>query len=253
MRAILAVFGAAIALTACASTDAVDSDSGYDPLEGWNRGVFGFNNAVDAAVLEPVAKGYRTVTNEPIRGGVTNFLRNLRQPVVFTNTFMQGNPGASVETAGRFLLNTTVGIGGIFDPASAVGIPEHREDFGQTLGVWGFSEGAYLMLPFAGPSNVRDLFGLGFDYATNPINIVEFESDTEIRTGLGIIGAISARESLIEQVEVLREQPEPYVALRRNYTQQRQAAIRNGEEEEDPFANLPEFDDFEFEDEEDFN
>lgn len=253
MREVLAVLGVSLIVASCASTPDDQNNNVYDPFEGWNRNVYAFNNAVDGAVLEPAAKGYRAVTNEPVRGGVSNFLTNLRQPVVFANSVLQGKPDAALDTVGRFLLNTTVGIGGIFDPASALDVPLHREDFGQTLGVWGVGEGAYLMLPFAGPSNLRDAFGLGVDVAMNPMTYAEFEGDDETRIGLGVVGAISTREKLIEQVEVLREQPEPYVALRRNYTQQRQAAIRDGQEEEDPFANLPDFDDSYFGDEEDFN
>ncbi|MBR9835424.1 MAG: VacJ family lipoprotein [Alphaproteobacteria bacterium] len=253
MRAILAGLGASLVVTACASTADQQASGVYDPFEGWNRNVYAFNNAVDGVVLEPTAKGYRAITNEPIRAGVRNFLTNLRQPVVFANTVLQGKPDAALDTVGRFLLNTTVGIGGIFDPATALDVPRHREDFGQTLGVWGFDEGAYLMLPFAGPSNVRDAFGLGVDVAFNPMTYAQFEGDDETRIGLGVLGAVSVREDLIEQIEILREQPEPYVALRRNYTQQRQAAIRDGQEEEDPFANLPDFDDSYFGDDEDFN
>jgi len=252
MRTTIVALGAALSVTACTSTGATSSDSTvYDPLEGWNRSVYGFNNAVDGAVLEPAAKGYRAVTNEPIRGGVSNFLNNLNQPVVFVNSVLQAKPEAALDTVGRFLVNTTVGIGGIFDPATAAGVPRHREDFGQTLGVWGIPNGAYLMLPFMGPSNVRDALGTGVDRVFDPLTWTQFEGDTEFAVTRGVVGGISVRESLIEQVEVLREQPEPYVALRRNYTQQREAAIRDGQTEDDPFANLPEFDDYDFGDDED--
>ena len=250
MRTTLLALGAALVLTSCASTATRNDGTVYDPFEGWNRGVYGFNNVVDEAVLEPVAKGYRAVTNEPIRGGVSNFLTNLRQPVVFANAVLQGKPETALDTVGRFLVNTTVGIGGIFDPATAAGVPKHREDFGQTLGVWGVPEGAYLMLPLMGPSNLRDAFGSGVDVGLNPLTYSQFEDDIEFRIVTNGMAAIAARESLIEQVEVLREQPEPYIALRRNYTQQRQAAIRDGAELEDPFANLPEFDDYDFGDDE---
>lgn len=252
MRTSLLAIASILAATGCASSpETATADAVYDPLEGWNRGVYGFNNAVDGAVLEPVAKGYRAVTNEPIRGGVSNFLSNLNQPVVFVNTVLQGKPEASLDTVGRFLLNSTVGIAGVFDPASAAGVPKHREDFGQTLGVWGVPNGAYLMLPFMGPSNVRDALGSGVDRAFDPLTWTQFEGDTEFRVATGVIGAISARERLIEQIQVLNEQPEPYVALRRNYTQQRNAAIRDGQIEQDPFANLPDFDDFDDDDFED--
>lgn len=242
-----------VALSACATTgEEAASTTVYDPLEDWNRGVYAFNEGVDKAVLEPTAKGYRAVTNEPVRAGVSNFLTNLNQPVVFTNTVLQGKPIAAVDTVARFVLNSTVGVAGIFDLATMIDIPEHKEDFGQTLGVWGVPNGPYLMLPFAGPSNLRDATGLGVNAALNPINYAEFEGDTEFRIATGVIGAISARESLIESIDVLRDQPEPYIALRRNYTQQRAAAIRDGREQEDPFKDLPDFDAYDFGDEEEF-
>lgn len=244
------MMAAALGLSACATSAERAPGEVYDPLEGWNRGVFGFNNAIDVAVLEPTAKGYRAITNEPIRGGVSNFLSNLNQPVVFVNNVLQAKPGAALDTVGRFMINTTVGIGGIFDPATAAGVPKHREDFGQTLGVWGVPSGAYLMLPLFGPSNVRDTLGIGVDRAFDPMTWAQFEGDTEFRVTTGILGAVSAREGVIEQVELLRDQPEPYIGLRRNYTQQRAAAIRDGRIDDDPFANLPEFDDYEFDDEE---
>ena len=253
MKLGFALAGSLVALTACATT-AQDQTATtvYDPLENWNRGVYAFNEEVDKAVLEPVAKGYREVTNEPVRQGVSNFLSNLNQPVVFANTVLQGKPIASIDTAARFVLNTTAGVGGVFDLASMIDIPKHREDFGQTLGVWGVPNGPYLMLPVAGPSNLRDTAGLGVNAALNPLNYAEFEGDTEFRITTGVVGAIAARESLIESIDVLRDQPEPYIALRRNYTQQREAAIRDGREQEDPFKDLPDFDDYDFGDEEAF-
>jgi len=253
MRFGLVLAGTMVALSACATTSEEPTPTTvYDPLEDWNRGVYAFNEGVDKAVLEPVAKGYRSVTNEPVRDGVSNFLTNLNQPVVFANTVLQGKPIASIDTAARFVLNSTAGIGGIFDLASEIDIPEHREDFGQTLGVWGVSDGPYLMLPFLGPSNLRDATGFGVDMALDPINYARFDGDTEFRIARTATGVITGREALIEQIDILRDQPEPYIALRRNYTQQRDAAIRDGREQEDPFKDLPDFDDYDFGDEDEF-
>ena len=255
MKSVVAATVAVLSLSACAtSAETSASTDVYDPLEGWNRNVYAFNEAVDKAALEPVARAYRVATPGLFREGVRNFLSNLNQPVVFANTVLQGNADASGETFGRFLINTTIGVAGIFDVASSMGVAKHREDFGQTLGVWGVDEGAYLMLPLLGPSNVRDAFGMATDRAFDPLTWTEFEDpdlDDDLRLGLAIVGAISTRERLIEQIETLRDQPEPYVALRRNYTSQRQAAIRNGQIEQDPYKDLPDFDDFgAFEDEE---
>ncbi|MEM7639872.1 MAG: VacJ family lipoprotein [Pseudomonadota bacterium] len=243
-----------LAVTACATTPVEDTSptAVYDPWEGFNRQVYAFNDGVDRAVLEPAAKGYRAVTNEPIRGGVSNFLTNLNQPVVFANTVLQGKPGAAIDTVTRFTVNSTIGLAGILDVATTLDVPEHREDFGQTLGVWGVPNGPYLVLPFLGSSNVRDTVGFGVDIAFDPLTYAQFEGDTETRIGLQVTEIISVRENLIEAVEVLRDQPEPYVALRRNYTQQRAAAIRDGREQEDPFEDLPDFDDYDFGDEEEF-
>ncbi|MEM1147367.1 MAG: VacJ family lipoprotein [Pseudomonadota bacterium] len=250
MRVSFALAGPMVVISACTTTGQTSSaDAVYDPFESWNRGVYVFNDEVDKAVLGPVADGYRAVTNPPIRQGVSNFLTNLNQPVVFVNTVLQGKPVASFDTATRFVLNTTVGIGGIFDPASYFEVPRHNEDFGQTLGVYGVPNGAYLVLPFLGPSNVRDAVGFGVDIAFDPLNYATFDGDDETRIGLFALGTVSGRERIDEQVEILRDQPEPYIALRRTYTQTRAGAIRDGRAQEDPFEDLPEFDDYDFGDE----
>ena len=124
MRLAFALTGSVLALSACATTSEDPSSTAvYDPFEGWNRGVYAFNDGVDRAALEPVAKGYRAVTNEPVRGGVSNFLTNLNQPVVFANTLLQGKPLQSFDTATRFLVNSTVGSSGSFDVATALEVP----------------------------------------------------------------------------------------------------------------------------------
>ena len=153
---------AAFALTACVT---VTPENAEDPYEDFNRSMYAFNDGLDRAVLEPVAKGYRAVTNEPIRGGVTNFVNNLGEPITFANEVLQGKVGNAAGTVGRFVINTTIGIVGIFDPAGAIGIQRTDEDFGQTLGVWGVQPGHYLVLPLIGSTSPRDLFGLGADFA----------------------------------------------------------------------------------------
>jgi phospholipid-binding lipoprotein MlaA len=243
------IAGLALLMTGCASKAGAPSGAVNDPFEDVNRAVFDFNEAVDKAVLVHLADGYRSVTNTPIRGGVRNFLINLDQPVVFANTLLQGKFAAALDTVSRFAVNTTVGIGGILDPATPLGVPRHREDFGQTLGLWGVAEGPFLILPLLGPSNLRDLAGAGVDRGLDPLTSARFEGDTGVRVTLGVVGAVSARERLEPQIEMMREQAEPYTALRRNYTQARAAAIRDGQEADDPFANLPDFDDFDFGDE----
>ena len=250
MRGQIIIAAAMIGLSACASTqEPVMAGDVPDPLEGFNRAMFGFNEEVDKVVLGPVSDGYRAITNEPIRGGVTNFLTNLNQPVVFVNTVLQGKPGAAIDTASRFVVNTTIGLGGIFDPATHFEVPKHSEDFGQTLGKWGVPAGPYIVLPFRGSTNLRDLTGSGVDGFASPLKYGQGDTYIATRAAIGVVGVVSVRERLDEQIDALFSQPEPYVALRRNYSQQREAAIRDGALQEDPFANLPEFDDYDFGDE----
>lgn len=241
---------AAVALSACAtSSEPVTTGDMADPLEGFNRTMFDVNNALDAAILKPAADGYRAVTNKPVRVGVSNFLSNLGQPVVLVNTVLQGKPGPAFDTASRFMLNTTVGVLGVFDPASGIGVPKHSEDFGQTLAVWGVPSGPYIVLPGLGPSTLRDSVGSGVDGFVDPLNYGQGDTYVASRAVAGVTGFVSLRERLDPAIEALNAQPEPYVALRRNYAQQRSAAIRDGKFEEDPFKDLPEFDDYDFGDE----
>lgn len=188
-----------------------------DPYEDFNRQMFAFNEGLDQTVLEPLAHGYRTVTNEPVREGVGNFASNLNEPLTFVNHVLQGKLPDAGATFGRFVINSTVGIAGIFDPASTMGMQRTKEDFGQTLGTWGVESGPYLVLPVIGPTNPRDLTGMGADMALNPLNYPEFESDDEIRLGIAALGGINAREGAIETIEELRNQVDPYTTVRRLY------------------------------------
>jgi len=237
-------------LGACSTTPASSGDGVYDPLEPLNRQVFAFNEAADKAVLGPTAQAYETVTPQFFRTGVGNFLSNLNSPVVFVNDVLQGEPKRAGDTMFRFLVNTTFGLGGLLDPAEhELGRAGHSEDFGQTLGVWGVSEGPFIVLPLMGPTNLRDGIGRGVDGALDPFNYKAVIEDEDTRTTMaisrGVLGLLNARVALEPQLQALREQPEPYIAMRRAYTSQREAQIRNGREEEDPYTDLPDFDDFE--------
>lgn len=198
-----------------------------DPYEDFNRQMFAFNDGLDHAVLEPVAKGYRAVTNEPIREGVGNFADNLNEPLTFVNHVLQGQIPDAGATFGRFIVNTTVGIAGIFDPASAIGMQRTKEDFGQTLGKWGVEGGPYIVLPFLGSTNSRDFVGMGGNLALNPLNYPQFESDFEIRTGIAVLGGINAREGAIEAIDEVRNQIDPYTTVRRLYDRTRAQDIAN--------------------------
>ncbi len=143
-----------------------------DPWEGYNRGMHKFNRAVDENFAKPIAKGYRNITPKPIRTGISNFFVNLFQPLSAVHFLLQGRPGAAGAALGRFALNATLGIGGLFDPATDAGIPLRREDLGQTLAVWGWDNSRYFELPFLGPSTLRDALGFAGDFQVSPFDYV---------------------------------------------------------------------------------
>ncbi len=228
-----------LALGACA-TGMVDDSA--DPFEDFNRQMFGFNEGLDQAVLEPAARGYRAVTNEPVRQGVSNFVGNLGEPVVFANELLQFKVGGAAETFGRFVVNSTVGLVGIFDPATSMGLEASNEDFGQTLGYWGMASGPYLVLPVIGPSSPRDAFGMGVDAAANPLTTAEFEGDTETRIGVGILAGLSAREGALETVDDVRgTRLDPYTTLRRFHVRNRAAQVGNREFVPSDIQEVPDY------------
>lgn len=212
---------AAMALSGCLTA----GPNPGDPYEDFNRQIFAFNDGVDRAVIKPVAQGYRAVTNEPIREGVGNFSANLGEPLTAVNHVLQGKIQDAGATVGRFLINSTVGIAGIFDPASAMGVGRTKEDFGQTLGSWGVASGPFLVLPLIGPTNPRDLTGMGGDLALNPLNHPEFDNDDAIRAGTFVLWGIDAREGALEATDELDQQIDPYTTVRRLYGRTRAADI----------------------------
>lgn len=239
----------AVALAACASTPAAGSNDIADPYEGFNRKMFAFNNGLDKYALDPAATAYKTVTPEFARDRVTDFLRNLRGPVIFANDVLQGEPDRAGTTFARFGINTTIGLLGLWDAATYMGLDRHNEDFGQTLAVWGVESGPYLVLPVLGPTTPRDLTGFGVDRAIDPLTWVQLDNDDDtdlaIRAGLGIVGALNTRVRLEDQINTLNAQPEPYIALRRIYSSSRQAEILNGRvNEATAYDDLPDFDAF---------
>lgn len=241
---------AALAVSACATQLAAHPAGDLnDPYEGFNRQMFAFNAGVDRYALGPAASAYETVTPAFARDRVGDFLSNLGAPVILANDVLQAEPSRAGTTASRFAVNTTLGILGLWDVAQYMGIDGHREDFGQTLGVWGVDSGPYLVLPVLGPSTPRDLLGTVVDRAIDPLTYVQYDNDSDtnfqVRAGLGVVGALNARVALADQLASLNSQPEPYVALRRIYSSQRQAAIRNGViDEATAYDDLPDFDEF---------
>jgi phospholipid-binding lipoprotein MlaA len=239
MRGSLAALSVAVAFF-CSPT-ALAQEAVYDPHEGLNRDLFAAHEAIDGAVLEPLARGYRAIMPRPLRSGVSNFLRNLKAPVIFANDVLQAEPARAGTTLARFGLNSTIGVLGVFDPAASMGLERHDEDFGQTLAVWGLSEGPYFFVPVLGPTNLRDGAGRIIDLTFDPLNWAEFDEADEARAIRGVLTGISAREALLDQVDNIRENSvDPYVTFRSSYQLFRDSAVLNGRSE---VQDLPEFED----------
>lgn len=197
-----------------------------DPFESTNRKIFAFNQAVDRHVLVPAAKAYRTVLPDPVRDSVRDFLRNLRSPLILANDLLQGNFPHAGDTLARFLLNSTIGIGGIVDVASRWGIPFHDEDLGLTLAVWGVPEGPYLVIPVLGPSNPRDFGGQVAEGFGDPWNIVATDNGYMwIPFVRGAVGGIDERSRYIETLADLERTSLDYYATIRSLYRQRRAAL----------------------------
>ncbi|MEE3215266.1 MAG: VacJ family lipoprotein, partial [Pseudomonadota bacterium] len=154
------VLAAALAVSGCASSGVNSEPNPADPWEGFNRRVFAFNDVLDRYALKPAAQGYRYITPDPLERGVSNFFDNLGEVRTVLNSLLQGKPANAGNSSMRFLMNTTFGLGGLLDPASHAGFTADTEDFGQTLAAWGVGEGPYVVLPFLGPSTVRDTAAL---------------------------------------------------------------------------------------------
>ncbi len=217
-----------VALSACGTATGSDID---DPAEGLNRAIFKFNDAVDEAVLEPVARGYRAGVPKPARTGVRNVLRNLESPTVVANNLLQGNLTGAGDATTRFVANTLLGFGGLVDVAGNEGVRYRDEDFGQTLGVWGVGNSPYLVLPILGPSSVRDATGMVVDGFTDPLNLWLMNTDREewffARVG---VATIDRREELLDALaDIKKNSIDHYAAIRSAYTQRRAAEITNGD------------------------
>ena len=208
-------------------------DEIYDPLESINRAIFSFNNVADKIVLEPVAKGYRKLPS-PIQSGLSNFLSNLRTPLVVVNQFLQGQSENAIQSTGRFIVNSTVGVFGLFDVADKVGLEEKEEDFGQTLATWGVGDGFYIVLPLFGPSNIRDTTGMVITMLTDPVNAYAVrEGEAWLVPMRTATNAVDQRSKIIDEVNALRDNSvDYYAAVRSSYYQNRKAAIDNIDDSE---------------------
>jgi len=205
----------------CATTgDAVD------PFEPYNRAVFRFNERLDKAVLEPSAKAYRAVLPAPIRKGIGNVFANVGDVKVAVNNALQGKFATAYSDFGRIIINSTLGMLGLFDIASAAGVEKHNEDFGQTLGVWGMGSGPFIMLPLFGPSNGRDVVGFTVDIFTDPVTYID---STGVRYGVRALRVLDKRAELLEASTILHETAlDPYLFVRDGYLQRRRNLIYDG-------------------------
>ena len=204
-----------------------EQDTSHDPLEGFNRAMYTFNDKFDRYLLKPVAKGYRAITPKPVSKSISNFFGNLHAPGIMLNNLLQGKPGQAASDLGRFLVNSTVGIAGLFDVATKWGMQKHNEDFGQTLAVWGVGDGPYLVLPFFGPSNLRDGPSLIVDWETYPPNHMEEHSTSD---KLYVVEVIDKRAQLLDASDILEQAAgrDPYVFVREASRQSRRNQIYDG-------------------------
>jgi phospholipid-binding lipoprotein MlaA len=224
-------------LVGCSTTTAENGVS--DPFEGTNRAVFAFNDAVDDTLIHPIAKSYRAAVPTPARTGVRNFLRNLKSPVILANQLLQGDIKGAGDVVLRAVVNSTVGVGGLFDVAETGGLKYEQEDFGQTLAVWGVGHGPYLVVPVLGPSSVRDYAGYFVDGYADPLRWYLHNTDEE-GWYYAKMGAdyLDLRESLVDVLADLEASSiDYYAAVRSTYYQRRDALAR------DNVAAMADFDD----------
>lgn len=213
----------ALLVSGCATTN-------KDPLEGINRGVYKFNDVADKAIIKPVATAYKTITPSPIRKGFNNFFNNLGSITTVLNDLLQFKFANAFTDAGRFVINTTFGLAGFIDVASMDNIPNHKEDFGQTLGYWGVGNGAYLVLPILGPSTLRDATGLAIDTVTSdPITYTHNIGEVRLHNQLRTAQIIDRRAQLLDAGDLVDNASlDPYSFLRDAYLQSRANLIADG-------------------------
>ncbi len=202
-----------------------------DPWEPLNRSIRMFNGGLDAVTLKPLAKGYQIVVPSVIRSGITNFSRNLRSPLHIINHFLQGKIGSGFKQTGRFVMNSTIGIGGLIDVATDAGIDVEIEDFGQTLAVWGVPSGPFVIVPFLGSSTLRDATMLPLDFLADPLL---HYNNSSVRDKVYLVRAIDLRARLLSVEELLlKDAYDPYIRIREAYLQHRRYVIYDGDPPED--------------------
>ena len=220
-KALLAAVAISGMLGGCAT-----SGNPKDPIEGFNRAMFAFNEGLDTVLIKPVAQGYDAVLPTPVRTGVTNFFGNIADLFIGVNNLLQGKPDQAVSDIGRVLVNSTVGILGLFDVATEMGLEKHDEDFGQTFGRWGVGDGAYVVIPVFGPRTVRDTAGLVLDVAADPVGNVDHVAT---RNSLYTLRFIDTRADLLPADKVIEEAAlDKYAYVRDGYLQRRRNLVHDG-------------------------
>lgn len=218
--------GILIAWSAAMLTGCATSGNPKDPIEGFNRAMFAFNEGLDAAIIKPVATGYDAVLPDSVQTGVTNFFGNIADFFIGINNLLQGKVGDGVGDFGRVAINSTIGLLGVLDVATELGIEKHNEDFGQTFGRWGIGNGAYVVLPVFGPRTVRDTVGLVLDVKADPVVQVDH---IPTRNSLAVLRLINDRAGLLSADKVIEEAAlDKYSYMRGAYLQRRRNLIYDG-------------------------
>lgn len=234
-RTLLLIF-TALLVSGCSTVEVTDKS---DPWEGFNRGVYTFNDNFDKAILKPLATGYEKVVPAPVNNSISNFFSNLDDVIVLFNDILQLKFEQSLSDFSRITFNTTLGLFGLFDVASHMDLPKHNEDFGQTLGYWGVGPGPYVVLPFLGPSTLRDSAALPVDWEVDPKLAI---SDKTVKWGLVGLNAVDTRAGLLRASRILDTAAlDPYVFMRDAYLQRRKNLVYDGNP---PASEIDEFDPF---------
>lgn len=234
------ISGIVISIALAFSVSGCATQANKDPLESMNRGIYKFNDTADKAVIKPIAGAYKAVLPSPIRTGIHNFFSNLGTVTSLINNLLQFEFSKAMDNAGRLVINSTVGLGGLVDVASMDNVPKHNADFGQTLGKWGVGSGAYIVLPFIGPSTLRDTAGLAVDTVyLDPIQLLD---EARARNQLRLVKFIDLRAQYLPASDLIDDAAlDPYIFMREAYLQRRSIAIH---------GDVPAHDDY-FDDDED--
>ncbi len=233
---------AALLVSGCAGIQpqqlAEDEPVYPDPLEGFNRATYAFNDGVEKVILRPVSTGYKAVVPQTARTGVSNFFNNLAYPTVIINAFLQGKFEQGAEDLQRFIYNSTFGLGGLLDISTPMGLRAHSEDFGQTLGYWGVGVGAYIVLPLLGPSTLRDTVGLIPGYYAYLLN---HHDKVRGRNALIALRATERRSRLLTASRIVDDQLDPYAFVRDAYLQRRESLVNDQQPQKkvSPFEEQP--------------